>query len=34
MDKKSSKIKISLDILNNLKSSQLEGVEYESGIGN
>ena len=33
MDKNGSKIKISLDILDNLHVSQLEGTEYESSIG-
>ena len=30
MDKNGSKIKILLDILDNLHTSQLEGTEYES----
>ena len=33
MNKNDSKIKISLDILDNLHTSQLEGAEYESTIG-
>ena len=33
MDKNVSKIKISLDILDNLHTSQLEGAEDESRIG-
>ena len=33
MDKNGSKIKILLDILDNLHTSQLEGAEYESSIG-
>ena len=33
MDKNGSKIKISLDILDNLHASQLKGAEYESSIG-
>ena len=33
MDKNSSEIKISLDILDNLHTSQLEDTEYESSIG-
>ena len=32
MNKNGSKIKISLDILDNSHTSQLEGAEYESGI--
>ena len=33
MNKNSSKIKISLDMLDKLHTSQLEGAEYESSIG-
>ena len=33
MDKNGSKIKTSLDILDNLHTSQLEGAECESSIG-
>ena len=33
MNKNGSKIKISLDILDNLHTSQLEGAGYESSIG-
>ena len=33
MDKNGSKIKISLDILDNLHTSQLEGTEYQPSIG-
>ena len=33
MDKNGSKIKISLDVLDNLHTGQLEGAEYESSIG-
>ena len=33
MDKNDSKIKISLDILDNLHTSQLEGAEYDCSIG-
>ena len=32
MDKNGSKIKILLDILDNLHTSQLEGAEYKSSI--
>ena len=33
MDKNGSKIKISLYILDNLQTNQLEGTEYESSTG-
>ena len=33
MDRYGSKIKISLDILDNLNTSQLEGAECESSVG-
>ena len=33
MDKHGFKIKISLDILDNFDTSQLEGTEYEPSIG-
>ena len=33
MGKNGSEIKISLDILDNLHTSQLDGAEYESSIG-